>query len=45
MKTSAGIVPIDLQMAVFTQQQAQEAGLLDLKISKVISANLLAFPG
>jgi len=26
-KTSAGVVPIDLQMAVFTQDQLQEAGL------------------
>jgi hypothetical protein len=29
VKTSAGVVPIDLQMAVFTQEQLKEAGLAD----------------
>jgi hypothetical protein len=44
MKTPVGVVPIDLQMAVFTPEQAQEAGLADLKTSRCIPPNLLASP-
>jgi hypothetical protein len=29
VKTQLGVVPIDLQMAVFSKEQAREAGLLD----------------